>query len=25
MSAFVIDAFEFGRSNGLREGATPVA
>ena len=25
MSAFVIDAFEFSRSNGLREGATPVA
>jgi uncharacterized protein len=25
MSAFVIDAFEFCRSNGLREGVTPVA
>ena len=25
MSAFVIDAFEFSRSNGLREGVTPVA
>ena len=25
MSAFVIDAFEFCRNNGLREGATPVA
>jgi len=25
MSAFVIDAFEFCRSNGHREGATPVA
>jgi uncharacterized protein len=25
MSAFVIDAFEFGRSSGHREGKTPVA
>jgi uncharacterized protein len=25
MSAFVIDAFEFCRSNGFREGVTPVA
>lgn len=25
MSAFVIDAFEFGRSNGHRDGVTPVA
>ena len=25
MSAFVIDAFEFCRSNGYREGTTPVA
>jgi uncharacterized protein len=25
MSAFVIDAFEFSRSNGFREGVTPVA
>ena len=25
MSAFVIDAFEFSRSNGRREGLTPVA
>ncbi|HEX8614542.1 MAG TPA: YceD family protein [Telluria sp.] len=25
MSAFVIDAFEFSRSNGHREGVTPVA
>jgi uncharacterized protein len=25
MSAFVIDAFEFGRSNGHRDGTTPVA
>jgi uncharacterized protein len=25
MSAFVIDAFEFGRNNGHREGTTPVA
>jgi uncharacterized protein len=25
MSAFVIDAFEFGRNNGYREGQTPVA
>ena len=25
MSAFVIDAFEFCRNNGLREGVTPVA
>ncbi|RUT67579.1 DUF177 domain-containing protein, partial [Flavobacterium cupreum] len=25
MSAFVIDAFEFCRSNGQREGVTPVA
>jgi uncharacterized protein len=25
MSAFVIDAFEFCRSNGHRDGVTPVA